>query len=615
MHSARDTVIGTANAFITISATQDTGLPVGMDMIAERLQREDVPLEIQCFSVFDYANDYAGLLEEVEAPPSARDGELPLEELLPVRLYARFVELIILPPVDPDTPLPAYDSPDAPDAMIARFYWLREHDGLFALRDLVDAEAEQGRALDAGLIAGLYAAIQTITQHRDVAATVVRTYVRLCGGLAAPAFGDIDMPDSADFAHAMLHLSAESFRKGLTANMAAPVWVLPRHAWHRADVLAQLARVLWKPGCVEDLLSAFAGIVDGARPDRDELVVFLRLATESEMLIFRTRDQDEHDELRHSLSEARASGDVAAEDEEPGHSLPVLLAELAFLGYAADGGLLGMREWAVDVHDAVLGQFDLVWLQWLALSEADLESHTADEQEMPAGLQLHFDDDAPYFLWPSRLLPVGDASALVELQPPERLTLPASEDIVLLAQVLREEAMGRTGRQGWHLAQAPARAESAELDDEEALQGYWHLVVSVPESSGLWPLDIRQIRLIVTDEHTVRFASFLSSAGRSWRQGDPMVAVALRDASSDTPDLDGFSALSPILPAWARPLCDAIIAALWRDIVHGISALQPEVHSTYSGAPLIALDWVALAERMPRSGLERLQALLSGVAA
>lgn len=612
MHSARDTVIGDANAFISISATQDIGLSVSMDMVAERLHREDLPLDIQCFSVFDYANDYAGLLEEGEAPPSARDGDLPLEELLPVRLYARFVELIVLPPVDPAAPPPlsGFDDPDAPDAMIVRFYWLREHDGLFALRDLVDAEAEQGRALDAGLIAGLYAAIQTVTQHRDVAATVVRTYVRLCGGLAAPTFGDIDMPDSADFAHAMLHLSAESFRKGLNANMVAPVWVLPRHAWHRADVLAQLARVLWKPGCVEDLMSAFAGIVDGERPDRDELVVFLRLATESEMLIFRTRDQDEHDELRNSLSEARASGEVAAEDEEPGMSLPVLLAELAFLGYAAEAGLLGLREWAVDVHDAILGQFDLVWLQWLALSEADLESHTADEQEMAAGLEMHFDDDAPYFLWPSRLLPVGDASALVELQPPEHFAPPSPADIVLMAQVLREAAIGRTGRQGWRLAQAPARAEAAALDDDEALQGYWHLVVNVPQSSGLWPLDIKQIRLIVTDEHTVRFVSFLSSAGRSWRQGAPMAAVAVSDAASDMPDLDGFSVLSPILPAWARPLCGLIIAAVWHDIVHGITALQPEAHSTYSGAPLIALDWAALAEHVPHSGLERLGALL-----
>ena len=35
-----------------------------------------------------------------------------------------------------------------------------------------------------------------------------------------------------------------------------------------------------------------------------------------------------------------------------------------------------------------------------------------------------------------------------------------------------------------------------------------------------------------------------------------------------------------------------------------------EVHRTYSGAPLIAVDWAAVAERLPHSGLGRLRALL-----
>jgi hypothetical protein len=597
-HSRMSSVLGDTRAFVAAFIDAPPGEEASWQRpslaeAAAYLGSDSVLDKLMCYSARDFGDDY--VLTDFADDPALPTGQDDVDRSpQPIRLFMRFVELL--------APWPEISEGDPAEAsgggsLVLRFYWRREHDGHLALRDLIDRVAEQGVAVDAGLVAALYGAIASMHQPRDVAAASARAYLAICGRLPAATFSDQGLPDSTGFAHTMLHWSADDLRRRDDDMPLAPEWLLPRHAWHRADALAQFARMLWRPGCVIDVIDAFFER-NGPSHGRDGLIVMLRLVTEEELLFFRSRGADEYDALSDTLAEAR---NERAGPDEADRAVAVPLADIAMLGYIADAGLLGSRDWMVDIHDAAYGQFDLVWLQWLALAELDLE----EQDESTGERMIRFGVDALTFLWPSRMLPVGDARRMLLRTPPEDMLLPDADALTSLVDDIEAEA-----------AALAARADLSALPEDAE----WHVALDLDDDVGLASLGVRQVRLIAGPDLAVRGVAFMADAEAQPQYGEPICSVVLADTSAGhrgngepIESVGGLSALSIILPAWARPLARLVAACARIDLARSTNALTSARRVRTDGWQLHA-RWRALAGSRTNSGLRRLAQLLGTAA-
>jgi hypothetical protein len=592
-HGAMSTVIGDARAFIAIYVDGEQFEHPTLDDAATALAAEDAVERLMCYSVRDFADEYSSPEPVDGVALEGADLEPIGGEWVPIRTYAGFVELLLSA-----RPEGAAAPKSLEGALVVRFYWRRELDGLLALRDLIDRMAEQGVAIDAGIAAALYGAIQTMHQPREVASAAARAFLAVCGRLPPATFSDQDLPDTAGFAHTMLHWSADDLRKRDDELPLLPEWLLPRHAWHRADALAQFARMLWRPGCVIDVIDAFFER-NGETRGRDELVVMLRLATEEELLFFRSRGPEEYDALSDTLAEMQSPGGDVAGDADRAVAVP--LADIAMLAYVADAGLLGSRDWMVDIHDAAYGQFDLVWLQWLALAELDLE----EQDEETGERHVLYGVDALTFLWPSRMLPVGDMRRMLLRTAPEDLALPAPDAMNELVAQLQAEADTLAVR-------LPQRGTNEDAE--------WHVALDVQDDGALASLGVRQVRLLADAELRMSSVGFMADAEPQPHYGEPISAVLLADTSAGhrgngepIESVGGLSALSIVLPAWARPLARLVAAAARLDLLRASAALNAAKPGK-SGALFVHADWQSLAAGAPASGLARLTAAIRRIA-
>jgi hypothetical protein len=494
----------------------------------------------------------------------------------------------------------------------------------------VDSQAEQGTALDAALVGALYGAIAAQNQPRPMMTLAARLFARTCGRLPAASFGDIAPADNADYAHNLFHTAAEQYASSHGADAPGPIWALPSHPWHRADVLGHLARVLWRPACVEDLLIAYRLLGH----DRSELVLFLRLASEEELLSFRTDGHDARSTLRDALSRLASATETADDDaglaSDDGAArrdpqtdtasqvgLAVDAGSIACLGYVLEPAVLIDREWTFESYEVLGGEFETIWLQWLALSEIDMIIDLTSTRLDEADVEVQFDEDAPYFLWPSRVLPSMDRRNSMQYAEPDAeagVIVPNIEEIDAVESKLRARIVDKLATPNWDLLPAVSDYADPGLGDR-----YWQVCLDVPDISGLTAYGVRQIRLVLTgDGETpcrVRYASFLANPlefGAHWLDGVPIIAFGLHARQPERRRSMRLASLSAVLPEWVTPMAQLIVTAALHDLVHGLSQGAPMVMQTPGGAPLILAGWASLASGSPGRafGLERLTELM-----
>ncbi len=621
-----DVVIGTPTAFLVLGAPNR--MPGTLEEFGRKLADDAILGASEAYAHNTFPDDYFGV-PALEDDPDA----------VPLRRYARFVEFVV--PCSADLPEGYVDrgedfEPDYfEDDVTARFYWLREQDGLFALLAWVDAQAEQGAALDAALVGALYGAIAARNQPRPMMTLAARMFARTCGRLPAASFGDIAPADNAEYAHSLFHLAVEHYVNTHGGEAPGPVWALPSHPWHRADVLGHLARVLWRPACVEDLLIAYRLLGH----ERSELTLFLRLASEEELLSFRADGHDARSTLRDALSRLTSTGesgdDDAAQlnddafarrdpqtDAAPGIGLVVDAGSMACLGYVLEPAVLIDREWTIDNYELLGGEFETIWLQWLALSEIDMIIEQTSTRLDEEDLEVAFDEDAPYFLWPSRILPSIDRRNALHFAEPDAeagVIVPNIEEIDAVESKLRARIDRTIASADWCLL--PALDDNAEFHSgaQGYVDRYWQVCLDVPEVSGLSAYGVRQIRMILTgsDETAcrARYVSLLANpldVGAHWLDGVPIIAFGLHARQSERRRSMRLSSLSAVLPDWATPIVQLIVTAALHDIVHGLPRSTPMVMQTPAGAPLILADWAVLSavQTGRTSGLNRLSELM-----